>query len=171
LPTRRLQGCCRWGCDVGIWFEDFQTTEFLIQRGERLEFLCFLDLLFEPVLDLDLLNFFQILMIIVQMSNRGLLETISRLTSGEFMTYLFSCSSVIISSLHIGHISLELADAAAVEPRSAKAIRELISSSCAERGVLDACELSDSELSEGDSRLPLRGCGGRRVSAAAGDSD
>lgn len=55
----------------------------------------------------------------------------------------------------MGQSNLELADAAAAEPGSVRAIRELMSSSCVDRGVLDAWELSDSELSEGDNRLPL----------------
>ena len=36
-------------------------------------------------------------------------------------------------------------------------------------GLLDVCELSDTELSEGDSRLALRMCCGRGCGEAAGD--
>lgn len=54
--------------NVRVWFEYFETTELLIQCSKRLEFFGFLDLLLEPVLDLDLFNLFQILMIVVQMS-------------------------------------------------------------------------------------------------------
>jgi hypothetical protein len=63
-----------------------------------------------------------------------------------------------MSSLHIGHISLELAEAAAVGPCSSSATRDARSSVSEEIGVVDVCELRDIELSEGDNRLVFRVC-------------
>jgi hypothetical protein len=81
------------------------------------------------------------------------------------------CCEPTISSLHIGHTSLLEALAAAFSLGPIKTLlvmSSLVSAVLA--GLLDVCELSDTELSEGDSRLALRrwtaaGCGG----AAAGD--
>jgi len=76
-----------------------------------------------------------------------------------------------ISSLHIGHTSRLDARAAAFSLGPIKTLL-LISSLVSDvlAGLLDVCELSDTELSEGESRLALRrwmaaGCG----DAAAGD--
>lgn len=76
-----------------------------------------------------------------------------------------------ISSLHIGHTSRLDARAAAFSLGPIKTLL-LISSLVSDvlAGLLDVCELSDTELSEGDSKLALRrwtadGCG----DAAAGD--
>lgn len=69
-----------------------------------------------------------------------------------------------ISSLHIGQTSRELAAAAAwAEPCSSRATRDVRSSFSVDMGVLEVCELNDTELSEGDSRpicLGWGGCGG-----------
>lgn len=94
--------------------------------------------------------------------------------TSESLYILGRCHEPTISSLHIGHTSLldALAAAFSVGPISTLL---LMSSrvSWVLAGLMDVCELSDTELSEGDSRLALRrwagavavGCGG----GAAGD--
>lgn len=91
-------------------------------------------------------------------------------------TYLFNCKSVTwiqyqlgvhapcflmcmptISSLHIGQTMRELAAAAAcAAPCSSRAMRDVRSSFSVDIGVLEVCELRDTELSEGDSKPGLR---------------
>jgi hypothetical protein len=57
-----------------------------------------------------------------------------------------------ISSLHIGQTIRELAAAAAcaADPFSSRAIRDARSSSPMDTGVLEVCELRDTEFSEND---------------------
>lgn len=72
-----------------------------------------------------------------------------------------------ISSLHIGQTRRELAAAAAwAEPCSSRATRDVRSSFSVDMGVLDVCELNDTELSEGDSRPICLGWGGAVGGAA-----
>jgi hypothetical protein len=92
--------------------------------------------------------------------------------TSDHCTRCSRCYKPTISSLHIGHTSLldALAAAFSVGPiRTLLLMSSLVSAVLA--GLMDVCELSDTELSEGDSRLALRrwtaaaGCGG----GAAGD--
>lgn len=72
-----------------------------------------------------------------------------------------SCSSLhTISSPHIGQTILELAAAAACAVAcSSRATRDVMSSFSVDIGVLEVCELSDIELSEGDRPPDARNCG------------
>lgn len=75
-----------------------------------------------------------------------------------------------ISSLHIGHTSLleALAAAFCVSPRRTLLLMSsLVSAVLA--GLFDVCELKDTELSEGDSRLALRRCWAAGCGEMAGD--
>lgn len=75
-----------------------------------------------------------------------------------------------ISSLHIGHTSLLEALAAAFSPwpnSTLLPISSLVSAVLA--GLLDVCELRETELSEGDSRLVLRRCWVGGLGETAGD--
>ena len=70
----------------------------------------------------------------------------------------------------MGHMSLELAEAAATEgPCSPIATRDVRSSASDDMGVVEVCELKDTELSDGESRLAFRECCG--LAAVAGDND
>ena len=81
-------------------------------------------------------------------------------------TAVSSCGSVpqdspvlTISSLHMGHTILELAAAAAwAEACSSRATRDVRPSFSVDTGMLDACELRDTELSEGDSKPEFGVC-------------
>lgn len=65
-----------------------------------------------------------------------------------------------ISSLHIGQTILELAAAAAwAVPCSSSATLAVMSSFSTDKGVLEVCELSDIELSEGERPPEGRSCG------------
>ena len=76
-----------------------------------------------------------------------------------------------ISSLHIGHTSLELAEAAAALSALSKDTLEIMSCvSVVEAGLFEACEFNETELSEGDSRLTFRLCCGRGKGETAGDT-
>ena len=79
-----------------------------------------------------------------------------------------------ISSLHIGQTMRLLAAAAAcAEPCSSRAMREVRSSWSVDIGVLEVCDDSDTELSEGDNRPGVRTvcwmCLGVTVEDVAGD--
>jgi len=64
-----------------------------------------------------------------------------------------------ISSLHIGHTSFELAEAAAALSGWSSATFELMSCvSTVDAGEVEGWELSETELSEGDSKLTFRWC-------------
>lgn len=102
------------------------------------------------------------------------------------MGYLFSCSSVTchistawilgrhhqptISSLHIGHTRRldALAAAFSLGPDSTLVLMSSFGSEVL-AGLLDVCELSDMELSEGDRKLALRRCWGLGCGETAGD--
>lgn len=74
---------------------------------------------------------------------------------------LYCVCSPTISSLHIGQTRRELAAAAAwAEVWSSRATRDVRSSFSVDMGVLDVCELRDTELSEGDSSPICLGWGG-----------
>ena len=60
----------RWRRWRAVRFEDVKPLEFLVQYGERLEFLRLDHLLLEPILDFVLLFFDEILVIIVKMAGR-----------------------------------------------------------------------------------------------------
>lgn len=62
----------RWRCRGAIRFEDIKSSELLIQYCKWLELFCFLHLLFEPILDFILLHFFQVLVVIVEVSGDAL---------------------------------------------------------------------------------------------------
>lgn len=55
-------------CQSTVRFEDVETSKLLIQDRERLELLCLFDLLLEPILDFILLHFFEVLVVVVEMS-------------------------------------------------------------------------------------------------------
>jgi hypothetical protein len=55
----------------------------LIQKGKRLELLRLFDLFFEPVLDLILLCFLEILVVVVEMPRLGVRTGESRTTTGQ----------------------------------------------------------------------------------------
>ena len=65
----RTAGSNGWRPRGIVWFENIQTFELLIQHGERLESLCLDHLTFEPVFDFILLDFFKILVVVIEMSN------------------------------------------------------------------------------------------------------
>jgi hypothetical protein len=52
-----------------VGFEDVETFELLVQDGEGLELLRLVHLRLEPVLDLILLLYYQVLVVVVKMSN------------------------------------------------------------------------------------------------------
>jgi hypothetical protein len=91
-------------------------------------------------------------------------------TSDNYSCYS-RCYEPTISSLHIGHTSRLETLAAAFSLGPTKTLLPISSlASAVLAGLLDVCELSETELSEGESRLALRrwtaaGCGG----GAAGD--
>ena len=73
-----------------------------------------------------------------------------------------------ISSLHIGHTSLELVEAAAALSKDTLEIMSCVSA--VEAGLFEACEFNETELSEGDSRLTFRLCCGGGKEETAGDT-
>ena len=73
-----------------------------------------------------------------------------------------------ISSLHIGHTSLELAEAVAALSKDTLEIMSCVSA--VEAGLFEACEFNETELSEGDSRLTFRLCCGGGKEETAGDT-
>lgn len=75
-----------------------------------------------------------------------------------------------MSSLHIGHTSRLEALAAAFSPGPSNTLLPMSSRvSAVLAGLCDVCELSESELAEGDSRLGLRRCRAGGCGEAAGD--
>jgi hypothetical protein len=58
----------RWRRSV-VGFEHVKTFQLLVQHCQRLELLCLLHLRLEPVLDLILLFFDEVLVVVVEMSS------------------------------------------------------------------------------------------------------
>lgn len=84
-----------------VGFEDVEALQLLVQDGEGLELLGLDHLLLEPVLDLILLFFDQVLVVVVEMSGagQGCMRGAGEGTGeGAGRPYRFSCSSVTCHS-------------------------------------------------------------------------
>jgi len=156
---------------VVVRFKHVKTLELLVQNRKRLELLCLAHLRLEPVLDLVLLFFDQVLVVVVEVSDmvrRSMIEVGSRGTcSVAAVSPAISAQrghvgrrhQPTISSEHIGHTSRLDALAAALSLGPDKTRLPMSSlGSAVLAGLLDVCELSDTELSEGDRKLVFRRC-------------
>jgi len=91
------------GADVGVvvvWFEDFQSAQLLVKELKRLEFASFDHLLLEPCFGFVLLNFFEVRVIVIDVSVLAPAHSVragiarKRRGEGEGSTDRFSCSNV-----------------------------------------------------------------------------
>ena len=168
--------CCRRGtglCNDFVRLENIKTFQLLIEDCKGLKFFGLDHLRLEPVLNLILLDLFQVFVVIVEMP---LADSVSlqlkclavipvELQQRHLVPNVRVCTiegslpSLTISSLHIGHASLELAAAEVATLMCSlfsSDILDLMSCCSCEVYEVEAEESSEMELADGDSKLEFR---------------